>query len=233
MRHTLSPVRSLWYSQIDLTGNTGWGLANVLQTCLCLSSSKYVEKTKNMLRLKSTSCLAEVRLFCSGACRVLGLWATSLCLVTELPCLWPLGIFSTVPFTWSLPAMRSCRTPQGSSPSCCDHSMCHGRMPLHSDVLDYSGEISERREKEDRSAVLFHPHDQPERIEWIFLSSGLISDRGRFALAGTPPMHPRVRFVNCLPWLCFQGTRPGHSVITQGKGIFHDDHLSRLTTSGH
>ena len=130
MRHTLSPVRSLWYSQIDLTGNTGWGLANVLQTCLCLSSSKYVEKTKNMLRLKSTSCLAEVRLFCSGACRVLGLWATSLCLVTELPCLWPLGIFSTVPFTWSLPALRSCRTPQGSSPSCCDHLICHGRMPL-------------------------------------------------------------------------------------------------------
>lgn len=52
MRHPLSPVRSLCYSQIDLTGNPGWGLANVLQTGLCLSSSKYVEKTKNMLRLK-------------------------------------------------------------------------------------------------------------------------------------------------------------------------------------
>lgn len=45
----------------------------------------------------------------------------------------------------------------------------------------------------------------PERIEWISLSSGLISDRERFALAGTPPMHPRVRFVNCLPLALLSG----------------------------
>ena len=68
-----------------------------------------------------------MRLLCSGACRVLGLWATSLCLVPELPCLWPPGIFPTFPFTWSLPVLRSCRTPSGSSPSCCDNLLCHER----------------------------------------------------------------------------------------------------------
>ena len=33
---------------------------------------------------------------------------------------------------------------------------------LRSDGLRYSGDTSERREKETRSAVLPHPHDQPQ-----------------------------------------------------------------------
>lgn len=176
-----------------------------------------------------------MRLLCSGACRVLGLWATSLCLVPELPCLWPPGIFPTFPFTWSLPVLRSCRTPSGSSPSCCDNLICHGKMPLHSDVLDYSGEISERREKEaTRSAVLSHPHDQPQSasngslsvLVWYLTGNAL-------PLRGRPPCTPGCTLSTVFLWLCFQGTRPGHSVITHGKGTFHDHNLSQLTTSGH
>ena len=141
-----------------------------------------------------------MRLLCSGACRVLGLWATSLCLVPELPCLWPPGIFPTFPFTWSLPVLRSCRTPSGSSPSCCDNLLCHERClsTLTSWLLGWNFRETGKGGHSVSSSVS-SSWSTPERMEWISLSSGLISDRERFTLAGTPPMHPRVRFVSCLP----------------------------------
>lgn len=94
--------------------------------------------------------------------------------VGDLPLLGRWAALSLAPGEFSPPSPLPglfAAPPQGGSPSCSDNLICHGRMPLHSDVLYYSGEISERQEKEEtRSGVPSHPHDQPQRA-----SSGSLS----------------------------------------------------------
>lgn len=150
--------------------------------------------------------MAEVRLLCSGACRVLGLG--------DLPLLGRPAALPLAPGEFSPPSAfpglsQSCgpaAPPQRGSPSCCDNRISHGRMPLHSDVLYYSGEISERQEKEEtRSGVPSHPHDEPQRASSGSPSVLVWFLTGKLCPCWEPPMHPRVRFVNRLPLALLSG----------------------------
>lgn len=178
--------------------------------------------------------MAEARLLCSGACRVLGLG--------DLPLLGRPAALPLAPGEFSPPSAfpglsQSCgpaAPPQRGSPSCCDNRISHGRMPLHSDVLYYSGEISERQEKEEtRSGVPSHPHDEPQRASSGSPSVLVWFLTGKLCPCWEPPCTPGCALSTVFLWLCFQGTHPGHSVITDGKGTFHDYNLSQRTTSGH
>ena len=97
MRHTLM---SLWSSQGDSTGNSGWGSANCCRLWVH-QNALGGESRLAPCRGGPTSCWAEARLLCSGACRVWGRGRSPSARPPSCPVLAP-GIFPTFRFTWAL-----------------------------------------------------------------------------------------------------------------------------------
>ena len=204
MRHTLM---SLWSSQGDSTGNSGWGSANCCRLWVH-QNALGGESRLAPCRGGPTSCWAEARLLCSGACRVWGRGRSPSARPPSCPVLAPeLSPPSALP---GLSVLRS----------------------LRSDGLRYSGDTSERREKETRSAVLPHPHDQPQ-MHGTDLSGvwpGFWQRRLGPRWDPLPACSPGCALPAVFLWLCFQGTRPGHPVTSHGKGTLHDYNPSQRTT---
>ena len=196
MRHTLMSLRS---SQGDLTGNSGWGSAKCCRLWVHQNALRG-ESRLAPCRGWPGSCSAEARLLCSGACGVWGRGRSPSARPPSCPVLAP-GIVPTFRFPWALSVLRS----------------------LRSDGLRYSGETSERREKEEtRSAVLPHPHDQPQ----MYLSdlSGVWPGFWQRRLGPRwdplPACSPGCALPAVFLWLCFQGTRPGIPWPPTARGPF-------------